>query len=99
MTPLHVLASDEGTTSTQAIAFDGCGRAVASARCALRPHYRDSCRLEHDLSGANQRKEYRPDVLLQQSSLKIWESTDSMQSRHAGWVLARRARKTGPIPF
>ena len=46
--PHHVLAIDQGTTSTRAIAFDDSARAVAIARRALTQHYGDSGRVEHD---------------------------------------------------
>ncbi|HVN45484.1 MAG TPA: glycerol kinase GlpK [Steroidobacteraceae bacterium] len=45
----HVLAIDQGTTSTRAIAFEAASaRAVAIARRALHQHYGDSGRVEHD---------------------------------------------------
>jgi glycerol kinase len=44
----HVLAIDQGTTSTRSIVFDGRGRAVALARRELAQHYpADGC-VEHD---------------------------------------------------
>jgi glycerol kinase len=46
--PQHVLAIDQGTNSTRAIAFDTFGRATAIARRALTQHYGDSGRVEHD---------------------------------------------------
>jgi len=46
--PQHVLAIDQGTTSTRAIAFDLSARAVAIARRALHQHYGDAGRVEHD---------------------------------------------------
>jgi len=46
--PHHVLAIDQGTTSTRAIAFDDSARAVAIARRALTQHYGDSGHVEHD---------------------------------------------------
>ena len=46
--PQHVLAIDQGTTSTRAIAFEPSARAVAIARRALTQHYGDSGRVEHD---------------------------------------------------
>jgi glycerol kinase len=45
--PQQVLAIDQGTTSTRAIAFDPSGRAVAVARRALTQHYGESGRVEH----------------------------------------------------
>jgi glycerol kinase len=44
----HVLAIDQGTTSTRTLAFDASARAVAIARRALSQHYGDSGRVEHD---------------------------------------------------
>jgi len=44
----HVLAIDQGTTSTRAIIFDARARAVASARRELKQHYPDSGWVEHD---------------------------------------------------
>jgi glycerol kinase len=44
----YVLAIDQGTTSTRAIAFDTSARAVGIARRALGQHYPDSGRVEHD---------------------------------------------------
>src|SRR5437879_539228 len=38
-TPRHVLAIDQGTTSTRAIVFDATARALASARRELQQHY------------------------------------------------------------
>jgi glycerol kinase len=46
--PQHVIAIDQGTTSTRAIVFDAAARAVAIARRALTQHYGDSARVEHD---------------------------------------------------
>src|SRR5262245_38330112 len=46
--PQHVIAIDQGTTSTRAIVFDASARAVAVARPALTQHYGDSGRVEHD---------------------------------------------------
>ena len=48
MSEQHVIAIDQGTTSTRAIAFDASARAVAIARRALTQHYGDSGRVEHD---------------------------------------------------
>jgi glycerol kinase len=45
--PRQVLAIDQGTTSTRAIAFDPSARAVAVARRALTQHYGESGRVEH----------------------------------------------------
>jgi glycerol kinase len=44
----YVLAIDQGTTSTRAIAFDAQARAVAIARRALEQHYPASGWVEHD---------------------------------------------------
>jgi glycerol kinase len=44
----HVLAIDQGTTSTRTIAFDAGARAVVSARRELRQHYPASGWVEHD---------------------------------------------------
>src|SRR5262245_1104233 len=46
--PQHVIAIDQGTTSTRAILFDASARAVAIARRALTQHYGDSGRVEHN---------------------------------------------------
>jgi glycerol kinase len=46
--PQCVLAIDQGTTSTRAIAFDATARATAIARRALTQHYGDAGRVEHD---------------------------------------------------
>jgi glycerol kinase len=46
--PQHVLAIDQGTTSTRTLAFDGTARATAIARRALTQHYGDAGRVEHD---------------------------------------------------
>ncbi|HZC85742.1 MAG TPA: glycerol kinase GlpK [Steroidobacteraceae bacterium] len=48
MSEQHVIAIDQGTTSTRAIAFDASARAVAIARRALTQHYGDSGRVEHE---------------------------------------------------
>jgi len=48
MTPLHVLAIDQGTTSTRALAFDRNGSAVAIARREHAQHYPASGWVEHD---------------------------------------------------
>jgi glycerol kinase len=44
----YVLALDQGTTSTRAIAFDGSARAAMSARRELPQHYPASGWVEHD---------------------------------------------------
>jgi len=44
----HVLAIDQGTTTTRTIAFDLNGRAVATARRELAQHYPASGWVEHD---------------------------------------------------
>jgi glycerol kinase len=44
----YVLALDQGTTSTRAIAFDGGARAAVSARRELPQHYPSSGWVEHD---------------------------------------------------
>jgi glycerol kinase len=44
----HVIAIDQGTTSTRAIAFDASARAVAVARRELEQHYPASGWVEHD---------------------------------------------------
>ncbi len=46
--PRHVLAIDQGTTSTRSIVFDDRARAVAIARRELRQHYPASGWVEHD---------------------------------------------------
>ena len=48
MSEQHIIAIDQGTTSTRAIVFDASARAVAIARRALTQHYGDSGRVEHD---------------------------------------------------
>jgi len=47
-TPQHVLAIDQGTTSTRAIVFDAKARAVAIARREFEQHYPASGWVEHD---------------------------------------------------
>src|SRR5258708_11915412 len=44
----HILAIDQGTTSTRAIAFDAAARARASARREFKQHYPASGWVEHD---------------------------------------------------
>jgi len=46
--PRHVLAIDQGTTSTRSIVFDHHGRAVALARRELAQHYPADGWVEHD---------------------------------------------------
>jgi glycerol kinase len=46
--PRHVLAIDQGTTSTRSIVFDERGRAVALARRELAQHYPAQGWVEHD---------------------------------------------------
>ena len=46
--PRHVLAIDQGTTSTRSIVFDERGRAVAVARRELEQHYPAPGWVEHD---------------------------------------------------
>jgi glycerol kinase len=46
--PRHVLAIDQGTTSTRAIVFDAAARAVAIARREFTQHYPRSGWVEHD---------------------------------------------------
>ena len=44
----HILAIDQGTTSTRAILFDSEARAVAVAQCEFRQHYPQPGWVEHD---------------------------------------------------
>jgi glycerol kinase len=44
----HVLAIDQGTTSTRAVVYDGAGRAVGSAQQELTQHYPRPGWVEHD---------------------------------------------------
>jgi glycerol kinase len=44
----HVIALDQGTTSSRAIIFDEAGRAVASAQQEFRQHYPEPGWVEHD---------------------------------------------------
>ena len=44
----HVLALDQGTTSSRAIIFDEAGRPVASAQREFRQHYPQPGWVEHD---------------------------------------------------
>ena len=44
----HILAIDQGTTSTRAILFDGAMKAVASAQEEFPQHFPDSGWVEHD---------------------------------------------------
>ncbi|MCJ2183533.1 glycerol kinase GlpK [Novosphingobium sp. 1949] len=46
--PQHILAIDQGTTSTRAIVFDKAARPVASAQCEFEQHYPDLGWVEHD---------------------------------------------------
>lgn len=46
--PRHVLAIDQGTTSTRSIVFDATGREVASARREFPQHYPNHGWVEHD---------------------------------------------------
>jgi len=46
--PRHILAIDQGTTSTRSIVFDARGRAVALARRELAQHYPADGWVEHD---------------------------------------------------
>src|SRR5687767_6060743 len=46
--PSHVLAIDQGTTSTRSILFDMDARPVATAQAELEQHYSDGGRVEHD---------------------------------------------------
>lgn len=46
--PRHVLAIDQGTTSTRGIVFDDTGRIVSIARRELRQHYPAAGWVEHD---------------------------------------------------
>ena len=46
--PQYVVAIDQGTTSTRAIAFDAAARPCASARRELQQHYPQSGWVEHD---------------------------------------------------
>jgi glycerol kinase len=47
--PRHVIAIDQGTTSTRAVAFDASARAVAIARREHTQHYPASGWVEHDV--------------------------------------------------
>ena len=44
----HVLALDQGTTSSRAIIFDETGKPVASAQQEFKQHYPEPGRVEHD---------------------------------------------------
>ena len=44
----HVLAIDQGTTSTRAIVFDRSGAPVAQSQCELEQHYPHAGWVEHD---------------------------------------------------
>lgn len=46
--PRHIMAIDQGTTSTRAIVFDDGAHAIASAQCEFRQHYPEPGRVEHD---------------------------------------------------
>ena len=46
--PRHILAIDQGTTSTRSIVFDDQGRTLAISRRELRQHYPDAGWVEHD---------------------------------------------------
>lgn len=46
--PRHVLAIDQGTTSTRAIVFDDAAHPVATAQCEFEQHYPDLGWVEHD---------------------------------------------------
>jgi glycerol kinase len=46
--PRHVLAIDQGTTSTRAIIFDDAARPVATSQCEFEQHYPDLGWVEHD---------------------------------------------------
>jgi glycerol kinase len=48
MPPLHILAIDQGTTSTRAVVYDALGRAVGSAQQELTQHYPQPGWVEHD---------------------------------------------------
>ena len=47
--PRHVLAIDQGTTSTRSIVFDDQGRTVSIARRELPQHYPAAGWVEHDV--------------------------------------------------
>ncbi|WP_380874232.1 glycerol kinase 1 [Sphingomonas sp. DBB INV C78] len=46
--PRHILAIDQGTTSTRSIVFDAQARAVASAQAEFAQHYPEDGWVEHD---------------------------------------------------
>ncbi|MBT0669823.1 glycerol kinase GlpK [Novosphingobium profundi] len=46
--PGHVLAIDQGTTSTRSIVFDSAARPLATAQCEFEQHYPDLGWVEHD---------------------------------------------------
>jgi glycerol kinase len=48
MPPLHVLAIDQGTTSTRAVVYDAHGRAVGSSQQELTQHFPQPGWVEHD---------------------------------------------------
>ncbi|MEO5613086.1 MAG: glycerol kinase GlpK, partial [Sphingomicrobium sp.] len=48
MRPDHILAIDQGTTSTRAILFDGSARPIATAQRELAQHYPEPGWVEHD---------------------------------------------------
>ena len=46
--PRHILAIDQGTTSTRSIVFDATARAVASSQREFPQHYPQAGWVEHD---------------------------------------------------
>ncbi|HMC09750.1 MAG TPA: FGGY family carbohydrate kinase, partial [Pirellulaceae bacterium] len=48
MSPAHVLAIDQGTTSTRAVVYDAAGRSLASVSQELTQHYPRPGWVEHD---------------------------------------------------
>ncbi|WP_260928736.1 glycerol kinase GlpK [Novosphingobium sp. 9] len=46
--PQHILAIDQGTTSTRAIVFDSAAHPVATAQCEFEQHYPDLGWVEHE---------------------------------------------------
>ncbi len=47
--PRHILAIDQGTTSTRSIVFDDAAKPIATAQCEFQQHYPEGGWVEHDV--------------------------------------------------
>jgi len=86
----HILAIDQGTTSTRAIVFDGSLRIVAASQQEFRQHYPRSGWVEHDPEGLHQLVRFKDekDPRLARAYAAVATSRNMLiaAARRARWV-------------